>query len=241
MTTLSVIYQDDDCVAIDKPAGLLVHRTSLDTQATQFAMQMLRDQLQRLVYPVHRLDRATSGVLLFGFSSDIARSLTEQFAQRTTSKTYVAVVRGWCEDAGRIDLPLKDPIDERNDARKHAVEREASTRFTTLERFEIPLSDGRHPTSRYSLLELKPKTGRRHQIRRHLKHVSHPIVGDTTHGDHRHNKRLREKLSLHRMLLAATELCLTHPNTHEPLHLRAPRGAEFDMLLDQLRSLDSSD
>ena len=231
---LQILHLDDDCVAINKPPGLLVHRTSVDRQATQFAMQMLRDQLGRLVYPTHRLDKATSGVLVFGLNSESARAITEQFAARTTRKTYVALVRGFTADGGVLDAPLRDMADAKSETRLHETERDAVTEFRTTSRFELPISDDRHPTSRYSLVKLMPKTGRRHQIRRHLKHASHPIVGDTTHGDHRHNKRWRLQFRLNRMLLAAVELCLSHPSSGEQLTLVAEPGPEFSRILSDI-------
>ncbi len=231
---LELLHLDDHCVAINKPPGLLVHRTSVDRSATQFAMQMLRDQLGRLVYPTHRLDKATSGILVFGLSPESARAITEQFAARTTRKKYVALVRGFTPDEGRLDARLKDLADARSEARLQQQEREDITEFRTTARFELPFSDERHPTSRYSLVEVAPKTGRRHQIRRHLKHASHPIVGDTTHGDHRHNKRWRQHFSLSRMLLAATRLELTHPVSSEPMVIEAGMGSEFTTALESV-------
>lgn len=231
---LQILHLDDDCVAINKPPGLLVHRTSVDRQARRFAMQMLRDQLGQLVYPTHRLDKATSGVLVFGLTSASARAITEQFAARTTRKTYLALVRGFTADRGTLDAPLRDMADAKSTTRLHETEREAITEFRTTSQYELPVSDDRHPTSRYSLIELMPKTGRRHQIRRHLKHAAHPIVGDTTHGDHRHNKRWRLHFSLDRMLLAAVQLCLSHPTSGEQLTLVAEPGSEFSRILTEI-------
>lgn len=233
---LEILYLDEHCVAINKPPGLLVHRTSVDRTATQFAMQMLRDQLGRLVYPTHRLDKATSGVLVFGLNSEAAREITQQFAARSTQKTYVALVRGYTPDSGRLDSSLKDIADRLSESRLQQAEREAITDFRTTAQYELPISDGRHTTSRYSLVELAPKTGRRHQIRRHLKHASHPIVGDTTHGDHRHNKRWRQHFRLSRMLLAATRLRIQHPADTESLIIQASLGIEFESVLKLLQS-----
>lgn len=232
-TQLHILHQDDVCVAIDKPAGLLVHRTPVDSRATQFAMQLVRDQTGRLVYPVHRLDKPTSGVLMFAFDSATARFLTEQFASRTAEKTYTAFVRGFCDDSGTLDTRLRDPVDARSETRKASAKRESITRFRTIARYELPISDGRHETSRYSLLELRPGTGRRHQIRRHLKHAAHPILGDTTHGDHRHNRRMAQRYGLTRMFLVANRLLISHPDGHQ-LDLTARLGEEFDRLLSEV-------
>ncbi len=228
-------------MAIDKPAGLLVHRTSLDSRATQFALQQLRDQLGQPVFPVHRLDRATSGVLLFGLTSDSARILSDEFSERRVKKTYVALVRGYCPPAGTLDRPLRDPVDARSTSRKQGVSREAVTHFRTEACFELPLHDGLHATSRYSLLQLTPATGRRHQIRRHLKHASHPICGDTTHGDHRHNKRLGQHFGLQRMLLVARVLQVAHPVSGKPISITAPLGEEFDRILEEFQPFRRKD
>jgi len=236
VSILRIIHQDDTFVVIDKPPGLLVHRTALDSRATRFAMQMLRDQLQRLVYPVHRLDRGTSGLLVFAFNSDTARLLTEQFAQRRVHKTYIAFVRGHCTAVGQFDTRLRDPFNARNDCKNRGTERSAITDFRTLIQYELPFPDRHHPTSRYSLVELQPRTGRRHQIRRHLKHAAHPIIGDTTHGDHRQNKGFVTRFALDRMLLSATKLSLYHPDTDQPLALETTLGYTFADLLNQLRS-----
>ena len=230
---LDVIYLDDHCVAINKPAGLLVHRTAIASRATEFALQLLRDQLGKKVYPVHRLDRATSGVLIFGLSGLTAKALTKQLEDRVAVKTYTAFVRGFCDGYGVMDRPLRDMGDARSYARSQP-ERDAVTEFRLLQKFELPFSDGKHETSRYSLIELRPHTGRRHQIRRHLKHASHPIVGDTTHGDHRHNQRFLELYGLDRMLLASTRLQIGHPVEGQLLDLTAPLGTQFDGLLDAI-------
>ncbi|MFK7819086.1 MAG: pseudouridine synthase [Planctomycetaceae bacterium] len=232
---LEILFQDDVCVAINKPPGLLVHRTSVASDASEFAVQLLRDQIQQKVFPVHRLDRPTSGVLLFALSSEAARTFAKQFESRAVQKIYTAFVRGHCLDSGVLDRPLCDVRDLRSETRKHETEREAVTEFRTISRFELPISDGRHQTSRYSLLELRPQTGRRHQIRRHLKHASHPIVGDTAHGDHRHNKRLASRYQLNRLLLAASSLRVAHPETGQPLELSCDLGVEFSRFLADMQ------
>ena len=230
---LRILYRDDCLIAVRKPAGLLVHRSAIDRHERQFAMQLLRDQIGQRVYPVHRLDKPTSGVLLFALDPQIATRLSEQFAGRETEKRYLAVVRGYTAEAARIDYPLKELHDRMTDAKadRDKDAQEAVTDFRRLATIELPFSDGRHPTSRYSLIEALPRSGRKHQIRRHMKHIFHPIVGDTTHGDGRHNRLFREQLASHTLLLCAVELGFSHPCTDARIHIHSPLDEEFQRLV----------
>lgn len=241
MLKLAILYQDEYLIAINKPSGLLVHRSLIDKHATQFAVQQLRDQIGQKVYPAHRLDRPTSGVLLFALSPETARLLTEQFTQGLVQKTYLAFVRGFCAAEGIIDYPLKEELDEIADAKavQDKPAQAAITHYRTLERFELPFASGKHATSRYSLLELQPKTGRKHQLRRHLKHIFHPIVGDTTHGDGKQNQLFREELGCQRLLLHAQVLSVLHPLTGQTLVITAALSTEFAAILSQVRTLSS--
>ncbi len=207
-------------MAVDKPPGLLVHRTGLDAGETQFALQLLRDQLGRPVWPAHRLDKGTSGVLLFALDADTARQLGLAFdAPDRVHKTYLAVVRGWPPEAGLIDHPLKRMED---DARAGRTEvQDARTRYRTLERYELPLPYGDFATTRCALVELQPLTGRRHQLRRHMKHMAHPILGDATHGKGALNRAVAELLGVQRLWLHALRLELRHPVSGAPLRLEA--------------------
>lgn len=211
---------------MDKPAGLLVHRTGLDAGETQFALQLLRDQLGRPVWPAHRLDKGTSGVLLFALDAETARALGLAFeAPDLVHKTYRAVVRGWPQDAGLIDHPLKRMED---DARAGRVEvQEARTRYRTLERYELPLPYGGFPTTRCALVELQPLTGRRHQLRRHMKHIAHPLIGDATHGKGPLNRAVAGVLGLQRLWLHAAQLVLRHPVQGGALCIDAAPGPEW--------------
>lgn len=233
---LTIIYRDEHLIAIDKPAGLLVHRTVLDRHETRFAVQLLRDQIGQHVHPVHRLDRGTSGVLLFALDRAMARTLSDQFEAQHVDKTYLAVVRGHPAEAGRIDHALTRQYDDyelRNPASVAAAQ-DAVTDYRRLAVTELAQRVDRYPTSRYALLELKPQTGRRHQLRRHLKHLAHPIIGDATYGKGRHNRLFQELFGCHRLLLACLEMRLTHPVSGLPLTLRAPLAADFSDVLDKL-------
>lgn len=234
-TELDVLYHDETMVAVDKPSGLLVHRSWLAREATEFALQRVRDQIGQRVYPVHRLDRPTSGILLFAKDSETARILTEQFTQRQISKHYHAIVRGYLGD-GELDYPLREELDKIADAQadQNKEPQTAVTRYRCLQQIELPFAvSTKHQTSRYSLMQLEPFTGRKHQLRRHLSHLRHPIIGDTNHGDGRHNRFFREHFGLNRLLLAATRLHFLHPHSKEPVTIEQPVPAEFLRVFSQ--------
>ncbi|WP_369809208.1 tRNA pseudouridine(65) synthase TruC [Oceanicoccus sp. KOV_DT_Chl] len=229
MTTLEIIYQDDYLVAINKPGGLLVHRSMIDRHETQFALQILRDQIGRRVYPVHRLDKPTSGVLIFALNADIARLISIQFAEQKINKTYQLVVRGYCPQEGRIDHPLKEQFDKITDklSRKDKPAQSAVTSYKRLATVELPFAVDRYPQSRYSLVEAYPETGRKHQIRRHFKHIAHPIIGDAKHGKGNHNRFFQQQFNCHRLLLACTRIELQHPTNKKILQLNADLDDSF--------------
>lgn len=220
---LEIIYQDEYLVAVNKPAGMLVHRSWLDKHETQFVMQTLRDQIGQHVFPLHRLDRPTSGVLVFALSSEIASNVMPMFANHEMVKTYHAIVRGWIEEGDVLDYPLKEELDKIADkfAKQDKEAQSAVTEYQPLAKVEVPFSTGKFPTTRYCLVEMKPKTGRKHQLRRHMAHLRHPIVGDTTHGDGKHNRLYREEYDCHRLMLHASELRFVHPYTKQELVLKA--------------------
>jgi tRNA pseudouridine65 synthase len=232
---LSILFRDDHLVAVHKPAGLLVHRTSLDAHEKHFAVQLLRKELRRPVHPVHRLDKATSGILLFALSREVAATLSAAFERGEAVKHYVALVRGHLPEEGDIDHPLVLRYDEAEGRSPGAsLEQAARTRFRRLATVELPHRVDRYPTSRYSLVQLQPLSGRRHQLRRHMSHISHHIVGDTTYGKGRHNRLFRELLGCQRMLLASVELALLHPVTRAPLTLVAPLEPTFLDVVERL-------
>jgi tRNA pseudouridine65 synthase len=230
---LSILWRDEQIVVIDKPPNLLVHRSEIDRHETRFAIQILRDQIGQRVWPAHRLDRGTSGVLLFGLSAEIASTLGKQFAASTVAKRYLAVVRGHPPLAGSIDHPLsrqRDDYEFRGERSSDAAQ-PALTHYRRLGDIELPVAVDRYPSSRYALLELEPVTGRRHQLRRHLKHIAHPIIGDATYGKGRHNRYFAEHLGCRRLLLACTQLSFDHPLSGERLQTKAPVSGEFADLL----------
>jgi len=213
---LKIIYTDDHYVAIDKPAGLLIHRTSIarENDDGRYALQLLRDQIGAWVYPVHRLDRPTSGVVIFARSSEAARRLAPHFAARRVCKRYLAVVRGYAPEYVAIDYAVAAHEG------KNAPLKEAQSELRCLTTVELPIPVSRYASARYSLVELIPKSGRWHQLRRHCAHLRHPIVGDTSHGDGHHNRLFRSHLDSRRLLLVATALTLRHPFSDEELRLK---------------------
>ncbi|WP_305042835.1 tRNA pseudouridine(65) synthase TruC [Geoalkalibacter sp.] len=233
---LPILYQDEHLVAVHKPAGLLVHRSWIDRHETRFALQLVRDQLGRRVFPVHRLDKPTSGVLLFALDAAVARTLGQAFLANQVEKTYLAVVRGLPPAEGLIDHPLREEYDRHDDPRARAGKdpQPARTRFRTLATAELPFAVGRYPTSRYALVQAAPETGRKHQLRRHFKHLCHPLIGDTKYGEGRHNRFFRDHFACRRLLLAAVELRLPHPADPRLLTLTAPLENSFARLLDPL-------
>lgn len=236
MNELMILFQDDDLVAIRKPAGLLVHRTDLVPHESAAAMTILRDQIGQKVYPVHRLDRPTSGVLIFAKNSEAAQLLSEQFFFRKVDKKYLAVVRGTPPKTCVIDYPLKEELDKISDKKVRADKpaQDAITKIRTLATIELPVQVDRYPTSRYSLVEAQPQTGRKHQIRRHLRHLGHPIVGDVNHGVGKHNRFFAERYQTRRLLLTCTEISVDHPRTGQKLRIQSPLCEDFHKLLSEL-------
>ncbi|EJL6412234.1 tRNA pseudouridine(65) synthase TruC [Vibrio cholerae] len=232
---LEIVYQDEYLVAVNKPAGMLVHRSWLDKHETEFVMQTLRDQIGQHVFPLHRLDRPTSGVLVFALSSQIASDVMPMFANHEMEKTYHAIVRGWIEEADVLDYPLKEELDKIADkfAKQDKEAQSAVTAYRPLAKVELPIATGKFTTTRYCLMEMQPKTGRKHQLRRHMAHLRHPIVGDTTHGDGVHNRLFREHFSAQRLMLHASELHFMHPYTQQPLVIRAGLDDVWEGLLSE--------
>lgn len=232
---LPIIYRDDYLVAINKPSGLLVHRSDIDRHETRFAMQLVRDQLGQQVFPIHRLDKPTAGVLVFALSAEIANKMGTVFSQHLLEKTYLAIVRGHAPATTRVDHPLTEELDKYTDkkARRNKPAQTAITDFKTLATVELPFSVDKYPNTRYSLVECKPETGRKHQIRRHLKHISHPIIGDAKHGKGVHNRFFQQHFDCSGLMLAATELHFPHPVTRIPIRLVASLEEKFSRILHQ--------
>ena len=215
---LEIVYQDDHIIAINKPHGLLVHRSTIANDAKEFALQLLRDQIGKRVSPVHRLDRKTGGLLLFAFEKDVEIALHQLFQNGQVDKKYLAMLRGHSPDQQDIDYPL---------AKENGTIQEAFTSFVTLKRSEINVPLGQHATSRYSLVEASPTTGRMHQLRKHFAHIFYPIIGDRKHGCNKQNRFFKEQWEMTTMLLHASQLKFKHPVTGSTITLKADIGDEF--------------
>lgn len=234
--SVPILFEDDKLVIVAKPSGMFVHRSLADRSATEFVVQHVRDQVGCFVYPVHRLDRPTSGVLMLAKSSAAAALFGSMFAERQVRKTYVALVRGHTDDAGTIDRPLvSDKGRGKSESNPLSVPQEAETDYRTLERFEVPIAFGRHATTRCSLVEVHPRTGRYHQIRRHLAGISHPVIGDADHGDTKFNRHAQTHLATTRLMLAAIRLEFSHPTTGCETKIECPLEASFRSIIEKLR------
>jgi len=216
---LEILYQDEYIIAINKPRDLLVHKSFIASDIQEYAIQLLRDQIGQYVYPVHRLDRKTSGVLLFALNKEVLKQLNTVFATRQVEKKYIAIVRGYTADEETIDYALTNE--------KEQVQ-EAKTYYKTLQRVEVAVPFGQHATSRYSLVEAYPETGRQHQLRKHFKHIFHPILGSRPHGCNKQNKLWLDQFNLSAMLLHALELSFEHPITNEPVNLKATIDEQYE-------------
>lgn len=238
---LPILYRDEHLVAVHKPAGLLVHRSDLDRHESRFAVQLLRDQIGHHVHPLHRLDKGTSGVLLFALDAASASAVGRQFERDEIDKRYLAVVRGWPPESGLIDHPLSRRFDDHG--RKLAPEQRppalpATTAYRRLATTELPQPIAPYPTARYALLELTPRTGRQHQLRRHLKHIAHPIIGDATWGKGAHNRLFQQRFGCHRLLLACTDMRLRHPASGTVIAINCPLAPDFSVLMARLAWID---
>jgi tRNA pseudouridine65 synthase len=220
---VEILFQDDYLVAINKPAGLLVHRSSIAKDATEFALQKTRDFIGGEVHPIHRLDRKTSGVLLFALNLDVLRVMQQLFNEGGVKKEYHAIVRGFADDDGEIDYAL---VNDRG------TKQNAMTSYSSIKKWEITKSFGKHSTSRYTYVHVFPKTGRMHQIRKHFAHIFHPIIGDRPHGCNKQNRFFKEEFGLTEMLLHAKEYSFIHPVTDEQVTIAAPLRKEFVRIID---------
>jgi tRNA pseudouridine65 synthase len=234
---LEILYQDEYLVAINKPAGLFVHRSYMDKDEKYFALQLVRDQIGQYVYPVHRLDRPTSGVLLFALSAEVARLMGQSFTDKTIKKTYYALIRGHLFGNETIDYPLKENLDKLGDKNvsRHKEPQQAITAYRSILTASLPMKVGKFNTVRYSLIKLEPSTGRRHQIRRHLAHLRHPIIGDINYGDNKQNPFFCDYFGFKRLMLIAKNLDFVHPITNEKVALEVKFDQQWLNVFDKLQ------
>ncbi|NVJ61609.1 MAG: pseudouridylate synthase [Gammaproteobacteria bacterium] len=238
MITLNdIIYRDDSIVVVNKPCNLLVHRSEIDRHETANLVQQVRELVGNMVYPAHRLDKPTSGVILFALSKSNLVALREQFENLSIKKHYHAIVRGHAQEELLIDHPLKQKKVFKTQKEDELKTQEAKTYLSLINSFTIPFAVDKYSSSRYSLVELIPLTGRRHQLRRHMKHLSHPIIGDTSYGKTTHNQFFRDVLDCHRLLLHARSIEFIHPETKQSMRLSADYDAEFKNVANKLNEL----
>ncbi len=231
---LDILFRDDHYVVIDKPSGLLVHRSPIDKRETRFALQILRNQIGQHIYPIHRLDKPTSGVMIFALHSEAASAMADVINSEKVNKTYWAVVRGYAPEEGFIDHALSYQADDYADRDRRVLPepQSAQTHFRRLATVELPIFVDRYPQSRYSWVELKALTGRRHQLRRHMKHIGHPIIGDARHGKGVHNRFFRSEYGADRLLLMARELSWQHPITGQQITCQATLDEAFSRVFN---------
>jgi len=231
--SIDILYEDDDIIAVNKPSGLLTHPSWLTKKGTENLATMLKCYFNgATVHTVHRLDRATSGVILVAKNKEAAQKLSLEFEQHNVQKTYYCVVRGYAPESGEINHPLQYIHDKKAEpfADMDKEAQSAITNYIKLASVQLPIAVGKWPSARYSLIKAMPQTGRKHQLRRHFKHILCPIVGDTNYGEGRHNKLYRDHFNIHRLLLMAVSIRFTHPTTLQEMTIKAP-------LSEQVRSL----
>lgn len=233
---LTILYRDEHLIAVHKPEGLLVHRSNIDKSETRFLLQMLRDQVGEYLYPIHRLDKPSSGLILFGLNAAVAANIQQQMFNNTATKVYLLICRGYTPVSGIINHPLK-PINDFK-SKTHSIEntksaQEAITEFTRLDTIELNVAIDKYPSSRYSLVQAKILTGRRHQIRRHMKHLSHPIIGCPKYGKSTHNRYFANTFDVPRLLLHSYQMTLEHPVTSQPLLITAKPRDSFKNIMQR--------
>jgi tRNA pseudouridine65 synthase len=221
---IACIHADDALLIVDKPAGMAMHRSHLVGADADYFIDRLRLQFDGPLHLVNRLDRATSGLVVVARSRELAAVLGEQFMARAVAKTYLAIVRGWPDESGEIDYPLTG-------AAMSGPRKPALTSWRRIATVEVPVAMGRYAQQRYALLMLEPLTGRYRQLRRHLHHVHHPVIGDTTHGRGDHNRLFKQHFRSHRLLLHAWRLSLDHPVDRHRMEVHAPLDSTWQRLV----------
>lgn len=224
-----ILYRDDDLMVVNKPAGVPVHGSRILEGRPVTLYSMAREACGRMVHAVHRLDRPVSGAMVLAFDKETLAELGRSFEHRLVSKRYLAVVRGWPPEQGSIDHSLCPPRDDRGEK---SEPRPARTRYERIAMIEVPVAVPPYPASRYSLVALYPETGRRHQLRRHMKHVSHHLLGDTTYGRGEHNRVFREHFDCSRLLLHSECVAFRHPRTGKNMTVHAGLDEEFQSIVD---------
>lgn len=227
---IKILFQDDYILAVHKPNNMLVHHSAMANNQLEekSLVQLLYDELGAKYYPIHRLDRKTSGIILFAKQKEFVKPFQDLFINNQIQKTYYGLVRGFISEKGKIDSPVK--------GRDANVHKEALTYYKRIETFEIPIKVGPYEISRYSLVELQPKTGRLHQLRIHMNKISHPLIGDPKYGDRFHNRMFEEILNNQAMFLHAKTLIFTHPFTKEIHQLETNFSENWKTVISKLKT-----
>ena len=230
MTSRNLLFRDESLVVLNKPAGIPMHPSRILAGQPDTLLAQARELAGHWVFLVHRLDRPVSGAVVMAADRETQALLGHQFEERTVKKCYLAVVRGWQESTGKISHALLPPRDDRKPG---SIAREAITGFETIAQAELNIPIGPYQTARYSLLALFPETGRRHQLRRHMKHISHPMIGDTSYGRGEHNRLFREHFNCSRLLLHSWDVSFEHPGNGQTLCVHAPLDDDFQSIIDR--------
>ncbi len=226
---MNILYEDESIIVIDKPSKMMVYPTPMAKNCHWFATKELAKLGYTKLHTIHRLDRPTSGVLLFAKNKEVARDLSLLFRENKIKKTYLCLVRGFTEKSGSIDKALKKDGD--------GSLQEAKTNYTLLNQIIVDLEISKYPQSRFSLVEVEPQTGRMHQIRRHFSHLRHPIIGDKRYGDRHYNKFIKEQYKIEDLMLHALSIEFKHPSSKELIKIETDPPTYFNELLEILNAV----
>ncbi|WP_299104587.1 pseudouridine synthase [uncultured Tenacibaculum sp.] len=213
---LEIIYEDDFIIGVSKPNNMLVHHSDYSKNVSEEAslIQLLYSQIGHKLYPLHRLDRKTSGIILLSKAPEFVAEFQQLFYNSKIEKIYYGLVRGYSPQELLINTPVK--------GRDSNVYKDAETHLETKESIEINIPVTPYNTARYSIVKLTPKTGRLHQLRIHMNKISFPLIGDPKYGDNNHNHMFKEKFDCNNLFLHAYSLEFTHPYTNKQVILKTP-------------------
>ncbi|NIJ45172.1 tRNA pseudouridine65 synthase [Wenyingzhuangia heitensis] len=228
---IDIRFEDTYILAVYKPNNMLVHHSAMaNNQLEELSLvQLLKQELGIKYYPVHRLDRKTSGIILFAKQKEFVKPFQDLFVNNQIQKTYYGLVRGFIPENGKIDSPVK--------GRDANVHKEALTYYKRIKIFSIPIQVGPYKVSRYSLVALQPKTGRLHQLRIHMNKISHPLIGDPKYGDRFHNRMFLEKFNIDSLFLHAKTLEFIHPFTQKTHTLTADMPKKWEFICTELEKI----
>ena len=225
--SLEIIYQDNYCLLVTKPNNVLVHHAhhSRNKIEEESLIQLIENQFGKRYYPIHRLDRKTSGIILLASKREYVASFQALFTNNEIQKIYYGVVRGFSQDNKIINSPVK--------GRDALVYREAETHLNCLDKIELNIPVKPYDSSRYSLVELRPKTGRMHQLRIHMNKVSTPLINDAKYGDKNHDLMYAKQFGWKNLFLHAGSLEFIHPFTNKKLILKSSFSEDWVQLFQE--------